>query len=59
VPPELAGKPLIVKTGLWKPGAATRRWGRMVPDRGEYDRRIVVGTVQAPAEGPVEFVPAR
>ncbi len=51
LPPEARGKTYSAKVGLWVPARTGQHDERMMPSRGEPDRRVVVGQLVVTAEG--------
>ena len=58
VPEAARGHSFTVKVGLWNPARMGRDDERMLPDRGEPDRRVVVGTLTVTEDGRVSFAKA-
>lgn len=54
-PAAVRGKSFQVKIGIWVPERAGREDERMIPDRGEPDRRVVVGRLAISPDGSLEL----
>jgi hypothetical protein len=58
-PPEDArGRTFSVKVGLWIPERLAQPDERLIPDRGELDRRVVVGSLEVAEDAGLTFTPA-
>jgi hypothetical protein len=57
LPDLVAGESARVLAGLWYPGRIGREDERLFPDQGEPDRRVLLGTLAADADGRVQFTP--
>ncbi len=57
-PADARGKAFLVKLGIWVPERIGHQDERMVPDRGEGDRRALVGELRVADDGHVEFLPS-
>jgi len=55
VPEGARGRSFEVKVGLWLPERLGQPEERLIPDRGEGDRRVVVGELSVAADGSVTF----
>jgi hypothetical protein len=57
VPAEAAGGTFEVWVGLFVPSRLGRSDERLTPDRGNADRRILIGTLEVDADGQPTFIP--
>ncbi len=57
VPESARGGSYPVRLGLWVPTRIGRTDERRLPDRGEMDRRVTVGTLEIAADGTPSFSP--
>jgi len=57
-PAAARGASYEIWCGLWKDGDA-RPGGRMLPDQGAADRRVLLGTLTVAPDGALTFRPAR
>jgi len=58
VPEQARGQEFTAKAGLWIPERIGTAEERLIPDRGELDRRVTVGTLKVGQDGAVSLVPA-